>query len=376
MSELAHLVETLFTLRGYEAEPPSAEVLRFVRGDDRIAVRVREGREPLTTATAHEFAETLPVLGHAVVACAGEVGHEVRTILQAAGIEVWTREKLIHEVGKAYVEAAERGSVPPSPPAHEEPSHESAGAPHPAPASVATAVLAPAPGPLPLWSRPAAAKALPTPPVPTVAAIPLTPTTVQAPPAATPPLAPEPEPAHDGACFALTLDRDAALRMGVSRLLKVEKATLELVPLLAFRYACKLETKGAIPVPKHGLLAADAVTGAVRELKEPSFARAPPAQRLEAQLGQADAEPLVKRKVMEMHSQKMRVQSSMRNTLIVEERMVRPNPASIQLDAQGTWWLPIWTLEGQNGVMRVNGATGLTEDEKLKRAYAQDAEFL
>jgi hypothetical protein len=33
-------------------------------------------------------------------------------------------------------------------------------------------------------------------------------------------------------------------------------------------------------------------------------------------------------------------------------------------------------MEGQNGSVRVNGATGAIEEEKLKRAFAQDAEFL
>jgi hypothetical protein len=73
----------------------------------------------------------------------------------------------------------------------------------------------------------------------------------------------------------------------------------------------------------------------------------------------------------------MRVQSSLgRGALIVEDRVVRPNPATIDLQAQGVWWLPVWHLEGQNGTLRVNGATGALEEEKLKRAFADSAEFL
>jgi hypothetical protein len=205
-------------------------------------------------------------------------------------------------------------------------------------------------------------------------AIPLTPDLVRP---ATPP-APAPPAASPGDVIALAIDRDAALKLGVGRLLKVDKASLELVPLHAFRYTCRLETKGAPPVPKAGLLAVDAVQATVRELAEPAFAPlTAQAARLQALVPDLDAATQVKRKIVEMHTQKMRVQSSLgRGALIVEDRVVRPNPATIDLQAQGVWWLPVWRLEGQNGTLRVNGATGALEEEKLKRAFADSAEFL
>jgi hypothetical protein len=176
----------------------------------------------------------------------------------------------------------------------------------------------------------------------------------------------------------MAVHRDDALRVGGGRLLRVDRASLELVPLHAVRYACRLETKGAPPQAKQGLLAVDAVTGAVRELPEPQFA--PPSEqgeRLQAMLPDTDAVDAARRKVIELHTQKVRVKNTLgRSAAIVADVWVRPDPKSIVLDAQGVWYLPLWRLEGQNGSLRVNAATGAIEEEKLKRAFAQDAEFL
>lgn len=427
MSDLARLVEALYVLRGYEAEPsPGGHVLRFRKGKEHVAVRVREGRDPVPAFLAHEVAETLPALGHAVLVCLGDLGHEARSILERGGIDVWTREKLIHEVGKGFLDAAEHkhlaealtaAGVGPSPPlVHAptppapEPGPELAAGPMevPAPAPVAPAmslfappppVATPAPMPAPtpapamprLWSRPAAAPsvlsvpaAAPTPPP----AMPLTPDLVRMappPPAAPPPpppppvaAAPAPVAVVEGSVLAAVVDRDSAAKLGVGRLLKVDRIALDLVPLHAFRYSTKLEAKGVPPIPKHGLLAVDAVTGAVRELPEPVFGTITgPAEKLQALLPELEAVPLVKQKIVELHTQKIRVKNNLgRNSLIVEDRVVRPDLKTLQLEPQGLWWLPTWRLEGQNGTLRINAATGAVEEEKLKRAFAQDAEFL
>jgi hypothetical protein len=178
--------------------------------------------------------------------------------------------------------------------------------------------------------------------------------------------------------LATKVARDDALRVGVGRLLKVERASLELVPLHAFRYACRLETPGAPAVARQGLVAVDAVTGAAKEAAEPSFGPASErGQRLEVLFPAGDAAASAKRKIVELHTQKMRVRSNLgRSALIVEDRVVRPDPRTTQLEAQGLWWLPVWRLEGPNGTVRVNAHTGLIEEEKLKKAFAADAEFL
>jgi hypothetical protein len=187
-----------------------------------------------------------------------------------------------------------------------------------------------------------------------------------------------PAAAAEGTVLATTVDRDNALRIGVGRLLRVEKATLELVPMHAFRYACKLEAKGAPSIPKQGLLVVDAVTGAAREAPEPVFgALTTPAERIQALYPEEDAATAAKRKVVELHTQKVRVKNSLgRNSLIVEDRMVRPDPRTMLLEPQGLWWAPVWRLEGQNGTVRLNATTGAIEEEKLKRAFHETAEFL
>ncbi|MCA1814693.1 MAG: restriction endonuclease, partial [Halobacteriales archaeon] len=135
MSELAPLVQTLFRLQGFEPEATGTHVLLFRRGTERVALRVRETKDALPAHVATELAETLPLLGHGVFATLGDVGHEARVILERGGIDVWTRDKLIHEVGKSLLEAAEHGrlrealALPPSM----------------APALVAVEVEAPAP---------------------------------------------------------------------------------------------------------------------------------------------------------------------------------------------------------------------------------------
>jgi hypothetical protein len=476
MTQLVHLVETLFALRGFEADPlPAGHVLRFQRRGQRVAVRVREARDALPGTVATEVADTLPAFGHAVLVCLGDVGHDARHALEAAGVDVWTRDKLLYEVGRSYVEAAENSQLPrtfaplltepepeaeavgaaPAPPATlpppaleaevppsisvPEPPGEEASieasplvieapasppVPEPEPTPVvegparappppalepepepmpAMEVLPPPPAPVPVVSPPATPTfatlwtraSTPSQTRPTAAAKPaavpaaaLTPTLVQAvpplPPAAAPAVAvtaapspAPPQPPQPGV-LASTVDREAALKLGVGRLLRVDKASLELVPIHAFRYACRLETKGAPPIAKQGLIGVDAVSGNVREMPEPQFgALTERGERLQAMLPDLEASTMAKRRVVELHTQKLRVQNTLgRNSLIVEDKWVRPDPHSIQLMHEGLWWLPVWRLEGQNGMMRLNAATGAVEEEKLKKAFADSAEFL
>jgi hypothetical protein len=399
MSQFAPLVHTLFTLQGYEPEPNAGtHVLLFRRRQERVALRVREGKDPLPAYVATEIAEALPLFGHAVLVCFGDIGHEARAILERAGVDVWTRDKLIHEVGQAMIEAAEQQRLPPvgaagglpgpapAPTAPAAPPREPlwtrsaagpAAAPGPRPAAAVQA--APAGPPSPAIALPAAPLATPPPSAPTASgppAQPLSPTLVTLAAPAAPP-ASGPAPAAPGV-LALAVDREAALRIGVGRLLRVDKAALELLPVYAFGYACRLEAKGAPPQAKQGLLAVDAVTASVRELPEPQFGPcAEPAGRLAAMVPEPDAADLVKRKVVELHTQKVRIKNNLgRGAAIVADQWVRPDPRSIVLEPRGTWFLPIWRLEGQNGSLRVNGATGAVEEEKLKRAFATDAEFL
>jgi hypothetical protein len=178
--------------------------------------------------------------------------------------------------------------------------------------------------------------------------------------------------------LAASVDRDTATKTGLGRLLRVDKATLELRPLHAFRYACSLAAKGVTSIPKHGLLAVDAVTGGAREIPEPTFGALPePGRRVQALVAELDAVTHAKRKVVELHTQKMRVSSGLgRNALIVEDKVVRPDPHTMQMDHQGLWWHPVWRLEGQNGSLVVDATTGDIAEEKLKKNFAEDAEFL
>lgn len=385
MSDLARLVEALFALRGFESETPAGgRVLLFRKEGERLAVRVRETKDPVPAFAARELADTLPALGHGVLVCLGDVGHEARAILESAAIDVWTRDKLVHEVGKAYLEAAERGALPravvPEAPGLE--AAEPALVPAPEPVGAAPAPVAPAPTPAAppapsLWTRspvPATPEALvAAPPAPPARA--LAPDTVRLlPPAAAPP-PPGPPPSD---VLRATVDGEQARRLGVGRLLRVESAALELVPFHAFRYRCRLEARGVPQAERSGIVAVDAVGGTARELPEPAFGTAPePDERLSPLLPQLDASNLAKRKVVEVHTEKVRVQASLgRGAAIVEDRWVRPDPRSVELEAQGVWWLPVWRLAGQNGTMRINAVTGAVEEEKLKRAFHETAEFL
>lgn len=400
MSDLARLVETLFALRGFEAEPSAGgHVLRFRRAREHVVVSVREGADTLPAYVAREVADTLPALGRAVLVCLGDLGHEARSILERGAIDVWTRDKLVHELGKALLEAAEHGrlagvlgarpgpepasapELPSAPPVAEVASDAATRLAAPVPAPPASREKAPS-----LWARPPeprpAASPQPASSVPglTVPAVALSPRLARPAPPSPAPEAPPRAPAAtaEGTVLATTVDRESALRIGVGRLLRVDHASLELVPLHAFRYACRIETKGAPPHTKQGLLGVDAVTGHVRELAEPMFGTITGhAERLQALLPDLEASALAKRRIVEMHTQKVRMRSSLgRGALIVEDRVVRPEPRSIQLEPQGLWWLPVWRLEGHNGTLRVNAGTGAVEEERLRRAFATDAEFL
>jgi len=340
MTGLHHLIEALYRLRGYDLVPANGgNALRFRKGSEIVAVRVLTRDEPLSLEAAEALAHTLPSEGHAVLVTTGQLTGRPRGVLEAAGVEVWTREKLVHEIGQAYVGAAEAGTLGPArvePPA--------ASTPPPA-TSLVSAALAGLAGASPASQAPLR-RAAPAKPKEQV--------------------------------LAASVDEAQAVGIATSRLMQVERAVLELMPRHAFRYTCVLEAKGRHAGERDGIVAVDAKDGKAIEVEqEPVFGTlAVPAVRGVATLQEDEATTAAKHAIIERHSQKVRQKSASNGAMLVADVWVRPNPATMKLEHLGLWWLPVWNLEGHNGSVRINAATGAIESEKLKRAFATDAEFL
>ncbi len=162
------------------------------------------------------------------------------------------------------------------------------------------------------------------------------------------------------------------------KLLKVQETVLELVPHLAFEYACDLPDGRGGTRTHTGTLLLNAVNEEVVSLEAPRFSDGAPegARLLDGDLGQETAEKRARKHLKTALTRDIEVENDDGNVSIMETRRVTPDLDEIRLDPQGTWYLPVWRLEGQNGTIRVDAHSGDVLGETLQKVTGTDAEWV
>ncbi len=145
---------------------------------------------------------------------------------------------------------------------------------------------------------------------------------------------------------------------------------LELVPHYVYAYTCPLYMDGAKVSEERGLLSVNGLTHRVEPWSERTdivYALEVSHKRLEPTIDEREAMKLARRELLRVHTyEKERIHEE-NHVTVMEKKRVSPKEEEIVLEDRGLFFIPIWCVEGVNGVMIINAGTGKIVSEDYYR---------
>lgn len=146
---------------------------------------------------------------------------------------------------------------------------------------------------------------------------------------------------------------------------------LELIPYYVFDYSCELVVEGQ-PKPQisSGTLAVNGLTNAV-ENWDFAFETVSDMEathtKLEPKFDIHKAHETARESAIALNTREIQTVDDRGAVTIYEKKKVRPKEGAIELIKRGLIYLPVWCVEGSNGVMIIDATTGKVIKEDLFR---------
>ena len=140
---------------------------------------------------------------------------------------------------------------------------------------------------------------------------------------------------------------------------------LELVPHYIFHFHAEAKDGDGLE-SRSGLISVNALTGK-SELWTLSFetvnAIDQAHKKLEPKLAERDALQLARKLAIESSKTVVESRVEREHAVVMERKVIMPRDDQLALEPKGLFYLPIWCVEGTNGVMIVNAAAGKIIEE-------------
>ncbi len=146
---------------------------------------------------------------------------------------------------------------------------------------------------------------------------------------------------------------------------------LELIPYYVFDYSCELEVEGQLtPQISQGTLAVNGLTNNA-ESWEFDFETVSEMEtthtKLEPKFDENRALETAREGAITLNTKEIQTVDDRGAVTIYEKKKVRPKEGAIDLQKRGLIYLPVWCVEGSNGVMIINATTGKVIKEDIYR---------
>lgn len=146
---------------------------------------------------------------------------------------------------------------------------------------------------------------------------------------------------------------------------------LELIPYYVFDYTCELVVEGkATPQINNGTLAVNGLTNNV-ETWDFDFETVMDVEtthtKLEPRFDEDKAFDTAKESAITLNTREIQTVDDRGAVTIYEKKKVRPKEGAIDISKRGLIYLPVWCVEGSNGVMIINATTGKVIKEDIYR---------
>lgn len=146
---------------------------------------------------------------------------------------------------------------------------------------------------------------------------------------------------------------------------------LELIPYYVFDYTCELIVEGkTTPQINQGTLAVNGLTNNVETWNfdfETVIDVETTHTKLEPRFDEGKAFDTAKESAITLNTREIQTVDDRGAVTIYEKKKVRPKEGAIDIRKRGLIYLPVWCVEGSNGVMIINATTGKVIKEDIYR---------
>ncbi len=144
---------------------------------------------------------------------------------------------------------------------------------------------------------------------------------------------------------------------------------LVLLPYYVFEYSLEILMEGSIQTRSaKGIIAINGVNRKFEIWKrgfETTTSLSLEHERLEPVLGLEESKKIAMEALEKEYSREEEVKIEGENVTIIEKRKTRPKKGSISVNFISLYYLPVWVIEGRDGLVMINGATGEIMKESL-----------
>jgi hypothetical protein len=146
---------------------------------------------------------------------------------------------------------------------------------------------------------------------------------------------------------------------------------LELIPYYVFEYSCELLVEGqTTPQTSSGTIAVNGLTNSAETWDFP-FETVLDLEtthtKLEPKVDENRAFETAKETSIALNTREIQTVDDRGAVTIYEKKKVRPKEGAIEINRRGLVYLPVWCVEGSNGVMIINATTGKVVKEDIYR---------
>lgn len=144
---------------------------------------------------------------------------------------------------------------------------------------------------------------------------------------------------------------------------------LELFPYYVFEYKVEVLIEGKLDVNKlEGVIAVNGITKEVEEWEEDegSFQFELSPIKHKAKIDVKKANLILRAFIVKTNTKEITVKSEKHGIVMYEKKKIEPNTETIEINFRGLFYLPIWHVEGINGLMKINAVNGNIVKEEVR----------
>ena len=156
------------------------------------------------------------------------------------------------------------------------------------------------------------------------------------------------------------VSKDEAANMA-SKIVRGFRFNLELIPYFIFSYSCTFESESGDEPVNSGLIGINGLTSNIEEwsgnlntLKELDEEHT----KIDIKFPYERALSLAKEAVVELNTRSVETREESNSTINFEKKKLRPKPDAIEIISKGLFYLPVWCIEGSNGLMIIDATSG------------------
>ena len=183
-----------------------------------------------------------------------------------------------------------------------------------------------------------------------------------------------PEQIEDVRIIKPKVTKDNAVSMA-NKIVRGFRFNLELIPYYIFSYKCKFDSNVPGESESSGVIGINGLTSniegwsgnieTVKYLDEPHT-------KLELKFPYEKALSLANDAVIELNTKTVETKEESDSTIIFEKKKLKPKPDAIELRSKGLYYLPVWCIEGSNGLMIIDASSG----KIIKEDFFEGAKLL